>query len=129
MIHEFPTSLPMPNNDPNFKGIFGFLAIVVATLLVVYAAITGMSRHFEDRAVREDKETIRTSPSANASTPYFPDPREQPNPVVDLQTLRAREDVEITNYGWINKTSGIVRIPIDRAMDLILARQNSGGQQ
>ncbi len=115
----------MQNNDINFKGILIFLGVLTVTLVVVYATVAGMSRRFENRAARGDEAVLSKSPprSVSANVPYFPGPREQPNPIVDLQALRAREDAEITNYGWINRTSGIVRIPIARAMELVLAKQ------
>jgi hypothetical protein len=40
----------------------------------------------------------------------------------DLIALRASQNVELNNYSWIDRTNGIVRIPIARAMDLILQR-------
>ena len=39
----------------------------------------------------------------------------------DLSRFREREEAELNTYGWINRTSGVVRIPIARAMDLLLA--------
>ena len=47
-------------------------------------------------------------------------PKLQVRPTLDLQTFRAQEDAELNRYGWVDKTSGIVRIPIARAMDLLL---------
>jgi hypothetical protein len=52
----------------------------------------------------------------------FPKPNLQMNPQVDLATFRAQEDAELNGYGWINRTSGVVRIPIERAMELIAQR-------
>jgi hypothetical protein len=40
----------------------------------------------------------------------------------DLTELNARQNFELNSYGWIDRSNGIVRIPIDRAMDLILQR-------
>jgi hypothetical protein len=39
-----------------------------------------------------------------------------------LKALRATEDAVLTTYGWVDKSKGIVHIPIDRAMDLLLQR-------
>ena len=39
-----------------------------------------------------------------------------------LRQLRATEDAALTTYGWVDRKNGIVHIPIDRAMDLILQR-------
>jgi hypothetical protein len=36
--------------------------------------------------------------------------------------LYAVQNAELNSYGWIDRSNGIVRIPIDRAMNLILQR-------
>ena len=36
-----------------------------------------------------------------------------------LIELRAAEHKELQTYGWVNRTDGVVRIPIDRAMQLL----------
>jgi len=111
----------MQNDDVNFKGIVVFLGILAATMVAAYGAITVMSRHLEENARRADENAARQSPPASvaATQPYFPAPREQPNPLVDLQALRASEEAELNSYGWIDKSTGVVRIPIDRAIDLL----------
>src|ERR1700719_3033835 len=35
-----------------------------------------------------------------------------------LKTLRQADAKELTTYGWIDKNKGVVRLPIDRAMEL-----------
>jgi hypothetical protein len=37
-----------------------------------------------------------------------------------LRDLRARETAAANSYGWVDQTKGIVRVPIDRAMQLTL---------
>jgi hypothetical protein len=37
-----------------------------------------------------------------------------------LKTLREEDAKALTTYGWIDKTKGVARIPIDRAMELAL---------
>ena len=51
-----------------------------------------------------------------------PEPRLQTNPRQDLSNLRAREDALLNSYGWVDKNTGVVRIPIERAMQLIVER-------
>lgn len=36
--------------------------------------------------------------------------------------LYAAQNAELNSYGWVDRSNGIVRIPIERAMDLILQR-------
>jgi hypothetical protein len=52
----------------------------------------------------------------------FPAPSLQIAPRLELEALRAREDRELNSYGWIDRELGIVRIPVERAMDLLLER-------
>lgn len=115
----------MRNEDVSLKGILIFLGLLALTLTVSYAALTGMERHLEAKARQRDRlaERLGASASVDSSRPYFPYPREQTNGEVDLQALRAREDAELNSYGWIDKTAGVIRIPIDRAMDLMVQRQ------
>ena len=37
-------------------------------------------------------------------------------------TFRAHEHEVLTTYGWTDKNAGVVRIPIERAKDLLLER-------
>ena len=52
----------------------------------------------------------------------FPGPNLQLNPPDDLRSFRAREDAELNSYGWVDRTNGVVHIPITRAMELIAQR-------
>ena len=48
-----------------------------------------------------------------------PEPRLQESPALDLARFHAREEEELTTYGWIDKQNGVVRIPIERAMEIV----------
>jgi hypothetical protein len=43
-------------------------------------------------------------------------------PATDLGQIRAEEDAVLTTYGWIDEQGGIVRIPVERAMELLVER-------
>ena len=51
-----------------------------------------------------------------------PMPRLQSAPITDLKDMRAAEDQILTGYGWVDQQHGVVRIPIDRAIDLLAQR-------
>jgi len=51
-----------------------------------------------------------------------PMPRLQSAPIADLKDMRAAEEQILTGYGWVDQAHGVVRIPIDRAMDLLAQR-------
>jgi hypothetical protein len=70
----------------------------------------------EGTAKRHDP---RLSPLAGSQSP--PAPRLQTNPATDLDQMREAEDWVLSSYRWIDKERGIVQLPIDRAIDLLLA--------
>ncbi len=37
-----------------------------------------------------------------------------------LSDLRARQEKQATSYGWVDQKTGIVQLPIDRAMELVV---------
>jgi len=49
-----------------------------------------------------------------------PAPRLQSDPPLELERLRAEEKARLETYGWVNREQGIARIPIERAMDLVI---------
>ena len=51
-----------------------------------------------------------------------PEPRLQADPVEDLRRWRAQEDAELAEYAWIDRSRGVIRLPIERAMALLLRR-------
>jgi len=56
-------------------------------------------------------------------TQNFPTPRVQTDDGnQDVADLHAREDLLLNNYSWVDQTQGKVRIPIQRAMELLAQR-------
>jgi hypothetical protein len=51
-----------------------------------------------------------------------PTPRFQENPQQELQELFARQKALLEGYSWANKEAGVVRIPIEDAMRLVVER-------
>lgn len=69
------------------------------------------------------------APPPSPATPFTADrpvetpaPRLQATPQRDLAEFEARMTRELTHYGWIDREAGIVRLPIDRAMALLVER-------
>ncbi len=124
--HPQSSGPALPGNyeptDVNTKGVLIFLGILFAVIVFVQLTVNALSHHLAFQAVLIDKRILRREvvPSIAASRSYFPPPREQVSPQADLQTFRAQKEAELNSYGWINRKAGVVRIPIDRAMDLIL---------
>jgi hypothetical protein len=58
-------------------------------------------------------------------------PALQVSAVGDLAEFQARQQAELSTYGWVNKSQGVVRLPINQAIDLVLQKgfQARGGKQ
>jgi hypothetical protein len=50
----------------------------------------------------------------------IPEPRLQSQPRQDLERFRAQQMQQLQTYGWINRQSGLVRVPINVAMERYL---------
>jgi hypothetical protein len=49
-----------------------------------------------------------------------PQPRLQPQPATDLKHYCEMEQQQLSTYGWVDQHNGVVRIPVDRAMEMVL---------
>ena len=52
----------------------------------------------------------------------FPNPKLEEDERGQLNGIRLEEEKTLYSYGWIDEKAGTVRIPIERAMDLIVQR-------
>jgi hypothetical protein len=98
--------------------------LAVGVFLLTLVAMTGVAIMWRVMAY----ETVYTgemagSPLAPQRTPP-PSPRLQTNDttVTDLKSAREEEDKLLHSYAWVDKDKGVVRIPIDRAIDLLAER-------
>jgi hypothetical protein len=57
-----------------------------------------------------------------AGRPDVPAPRLQTNPAAELSAFRRAEDARLASYGWVDRSGGIVRLPIERAIALAAER-------
>lgn len=102
-------------SDANVRVVVRF-GLGLAVLLVVSAIAMLLLFKFLQ---------ARPAPEASAlaeEREIPPSPRLQVTPSADMESMRAAEDNLLHSYGWVDKDSGVVRIPIDRAMDLLLQR-------
>jgi len=106
--------------DVNIRGIFTFgLGLLVAGM-VIHVAVWLLFRFFAEREAHRVTPEFPMAIGLESRLP--PEPRLQTNPRQDLLDLRSQEDAILGSYGWLDKSAGVVRIPIDRAMRLTIER-------
>jgi len=102
--------------DPRYVVYFA-VALVVAGLLI-HLGLWWMFRQLErEQAQRQSQPVVTQVPSRP------PEPRLQISPQGDLEELRRQEAEILSTYQWIDRDKGVVRIPINRAMELFIERQ------
>ncbi len=104
--------------DANPRSLFLFglslAALIAGVMLLLWWLLTAFSHHPPQAlAPRTALETGRSIP---------PEPRLQSNPQLDLEIFQAEEDSILQGYGWVDRNAGIVRVPVDTAMKMLLQR-------
>lgn len=139
--HEVDASAGFERSDVGIPGIVVFL-----TALAIFVAVTGLlcygigkviNAHMNKEDGPNSKWTktvdvrqlgnMPSSPELQNKmaeiTQTFPTPRVQTDDGnQDVADLHAREALLLDNYSWVNQSQGKVRIPIERAMELIAQR-------
>lgn len=103
--------------DANPAILALFAVGLCLTLALILVSVRWMFFHFE----KSQSLGAPAAPFAN-ERPLPPGPRLQADPLQDWQAYRAQQQATLNSYGWVEQKSGVVRIPIDRAMDLLLQR-------
>lgn len=94
-------------------------AAIFVGVLIVTGVVWGVLWAY----VRYRTEAVLTpTPAEQGYHAVPPYPRLQESPHADLQQFRAAQEWQLHHYGWVNEKNGVVRIPIDRAMDLLAQR-------
>lgn len=105
-------------SDLRPKPIVAFGVILVLVTLLAFVAAYGMIRVLG----WWERPRLDTPASPLATRTVPAEPRLQVDAPDELQALRASEEEILTSYGWVSKEAGVARIPIQRAMQLVLER-------
>jgi hypothetical protein len=121
--HQEPTLVnPQVHHEREDVGA-SWLAIGAISILILTVIGVGLSAWILGTMETQRSEIIPTPLPLIQLRSTPPPPRLQPNILdrntaeEDMADLRAREDELLTTYGWVNREAGIVRIPIDQAIE------------
>ncbi len=103
--------------DANTRGVLGFLVVL---FVVINLVLFGSWRLFDYFAVADPSPAPASSFAGERQIP--PPPDLQVNGREDFQKMYAKEQQELETYAWEDRKAGVVRIPIERAMDLLLEK-------
>jgi len=106
-------------HEPQDADVLSLAMIIGALLLCGALVFIAVSAMMHALSVRQNQGApTKEVPRGND----FPEPGLQIRPVDDLAKLQARDEAELNSYGWIDKPAGVVRIPVERAMQLLVER-------
>src|ERR1700691_2403533 len=127
--------------DVNVSGIVVFLASLAAFVGVFFVFCFGMGKVINTAILKSDgppnkwnqigapargerqdltSNAVMEQQQLNEMVKRFPTPRLQTDDGnEEIAEMHAREDLLLNNYSWVDRSSGKVRIPIARAMQII----------
>src|SRR5262245_53933348 len=117
-LHDDPTIDRQVGHElsdlrPGYIALFG---VVLTTVIVAAAVITSLLIYF--KAVEQSRQETPIPRLAREREPT-PEPRLQIDAHNELRQMRAAEEAALNSYGWVDRDSGKVRIPIERAMEIL----------
>lgn len=137
---DIDASAGYEQTDVRVTGIVVFLTSLLIFVGVCGVVTWGIGKLINARLDREDGPTTKWTKDTDrevrklgnmpanpelqdkiaAMTQSFPTPRVQTDDGnQDVADLHAREDLLLDNYTWIDKSKGTVRIPVERAMEIV----------
>lgn len=117
MAHDSQSDARYEVQDAHVREIvFAGVGLAIGTMIVfllVWGLFNLLKKNYAESQTPNPMGTYSQLP---------PDPRLQVQPWLELQNLRRHEDEVLKTYGWVDKSGGKVRLPIDRAMDIVAQR-------
>jgi hypothetical protein len=101
-----------PKLEPAGVHVGGVLLTGFASIVLVVAAVGGL-------------DVVYRAYVPNPAPPppqTFPQPRVQPNESAELQRLLSEQRAQLSGYAWADRDKNLVKIPIERAMQLIVRK-------
>jgi hypothetical protein len=106
-------------SDINARVLLNVALGFIVFAIITHVALGGLFKLYREEAGHNDSPPSPLSSSALAQPPL---PRLQVSPPLELNELREAERKLLSSYGWVDRKTQVVRVPIERAMDIIVER-------
>ncbi len=112
-------------SDVNVKGLFIFAFALVFSVAVILVGLVAVAGGFG--LLNRKVNTYRPKQEQGAASlvkiaPDYQGLLLQVKPEEDLRGMRAQNAADLQSYAWIDRPAGVVRLPVDRAMELLAER-------
>ena len=121
-LHNNPDNVEVVHeeSDVNVGAIIRSGIGLFAVALVVHVFLWWLLGVYERQNQRAQTQVFPMAAGQGDRLP--PAPRLQDKPQQELQELRAQQKALLEGYAWVNKETGVVRIPIEDAMKMVVER-------
>lgn len=136
--HQGPTETPdvsdIANPDVSHEGkdvnvamLFKFIVGLAIGTVIILITIRLTMNYLQKREIAQElPPASRVNPPGTRRLPPMPRLQGAPGsellPLDEMKKFREEQQAAVNGYSWVNKQAGVVRIPIDVAMQLIAAR-------
>jgi hypothetical protein len=100
---------------------YKFALWLAVAMVLSFGIVYGTFRFFDSQQTAANT-AARRFPLAAGVTRPVPTPSLQTQPFRDVYLLRDDEAKKLQSYGWVDQQGGVARIPIDKAMELMMQR-------
>jgi hypothetical protein len=108
------------DREIHYGTVWRFTAFVLALIAVSMVLMWGLTRFAKRELASQDPPA---PPLAEAREDRLPqEPRLQPAPPKDLAGFRAREEAILGGYAWVDRTKGVARVPVARALEIAVEK-------
>jgi hypothetical protein len=104
-------------HDAETRYVLIFIAVIAVTVALAMWVSKGLFYYFIHHEQAEAP--AFNFPKARTLPPL---PEVEPVPHVLLEKYLAEEQKELNQYGWVDRSGGVVHIPVDRAIQLVLQK-------
>ena len=118
---ETPPGSTYEHTDANVWIIVKFMIWLAVSAAVIHVGLGLIYAMLIDRALETGPQRYPLAAAQGERLP--PSPRLQQFPQNELYDFRRGEQEFLEGYGWMNKEAGIVHIPIEEAMRLMVERE------
>lgn len=108
------------DSELNVRALAGLAAVLLLVVALAFVLMWWLSNRMLDERIAADPPPPLLPEARLPHEP--PGPRLQSDPFAELRALRAVEEQTLTTYAWVDEGAGIVRVPVDRAMDLLVEK-------
>jgi hypothetical protein len=118
-LEQIPPESHHEVSDVSARPIFYFAIALVMLIILTLISMKGLFNFLDQEADRSDNQL---SGVASERPKLPPLPRLETDPVAVRKQYFQNEKRLIESYGWVDQKQGIVRVPIKRAMELLVER-------